>query len=217
MVLLGVPERVRPYEEAERNAEGRWPLDYARQVAEDLRARLSPACERVEIAGSIRRKKPWVKDIELLCIPKVERTVNLLGETANELNHLERLLDWLLICDYRMGSKLISGGLLRKRPNKAGSFTYGPRNKLLVHDPTGIAVDVFTTDERNWGMALLVRTGGAEFNKRVMSRFRKLGMRGHAYGGVTDQEGNEIDCPDEETVFRLLGWAWIPPERRALT
>ena len=49
----------------------------------------------------------------------------------------------------------------------------------------------------------------------MMARFRELGMRGHAYGGVTDQDGNEIECPDEETVFRLLGWSWMPPERRS--
>ena len=61
----------------------------------------------------------------------------------------------------------------------------------------------------------MVRTGPKDFNVRMMARFRELGMRGPAYGGVTDQEGNEIECPDEETVFRLLGWSWMPPERRS--
>ena len=48
----------------------------------------------------------------------------------------------------------------------------------------------------------------------LMARFLELGMKGHAYGGVTDSQGNEVDCPDEATVFRLLGWPWIPPEER---
>ena len=50
--------------------------------------------------------------------------------------------------------------------------------------------------------------------ERMMARFLELGMKGHAYGGVTDSQGNEVDCPDEATVFRLLGWPWIPPEQR---
>ena len=81
--------------------------------------------------------------------------------------------------------------------------------------PSGIPVDVFSSSTNNWGMSLVVRTGSKDFNVRMMARFRELGMRGHAYGGVTDQEGNEIECPDEETVFRLLGWSWMPPERRS--
>jgi DNA polymerase (family 10) len=215
VTLLGVPERIRSYENGERDEDGRWPLSFARLVAEDLKARLQPACERVEIAGSIRRQRPWVKDVELLCIPKVERAVDLLGETQVEVNHLDRVLEWLLTCDYQEGSTLVSGGLLHKRPDVNGRYAYGPKNKLLVHAPTGLNVDIFTADRRNWGMAPVVRTGSADFNRRVMGRFRRLGMKGHAYAGVTDQHGNDIDCPDEETVFRLLGWPWVPPERRS--
>ena len=36
----------------------RVPLAFARAVAEEARARLAPACERLEIAGSIRRGGP---------------------------------------------------------------------------------------------------------------------------------------------------------------
>ena len=32
---------------------------------------------------------------------------------------------------------------------------------------------------------------------------------------MNDRRGNEIECPDEEMVFRLLGWSWMPPERRS--
>lgn len=40
-------------------------------VAEALRDYLAPACVRIEIAGSIRREKPEVKDIELVCEPSM--------------------------------------------------------------------------------------------------------------------------------------------------
>ncbi|MDD5702117.1 MAG: hypothetical protein PHU23_08725 [Dehalococcoidales bacterium] len=38
-------------------------------IAEDIVEQLRPFCDRIEIAGSIRRKKSWVKDIDLVCIP----------------------------------------------------------------------------------------------------------------------------------------------------
>lgn len=45
-----------------RDADGRCPLDYAREVAEEVKAGLAPACYRIEIVGSIRRQRPRVKD-----------------------------------------------------------------------------------------------------------------------------------------------------------
>ena len=44
-------------------------LDKAKLIAEEAKAKLLPYCERIEIAGSIRRKKPFVHDIDMVCIP----------------------------------------------------------------------------------------------------------------------------------------------------
>jgi len=134
-----------------------------------------------------------VNDIELLCIPKVIRGVDQL--------------------DRELGALFIQG-ILTYRPDKRGRICYGPKNKLLLQCESGIAVDIFSTLETNWGMALFVRTGPKEWNIRAMQRFQELGMRGHAYGGVTDEEGNEVDCPDEQSVFRLLAWSFTTPEER---
>lgn len=45
-------------------------LKEAQKIAEKHLNRLKPYCSRIEIAGSIRREKPEVKDIEIVCIPK---------------------------------------------------------------------------------------------------------------------------------------------------
>jgi hypothetical protein len=45
-------------------------LEDAKLIAERVKATLSPHCERVEIAGSIRRGKATVHDIDLVMIPK---------------------------------------------------------------------------------------------------------------------------------------------------
>ena len=176
----------------------------AQNVAEELCDLLHPRCDRVQVAGSIRRKRSYVKDIELLCVSKVWSSQDLFGGLATNGYELDLKLDELVV----------DGSVLKKRPNKAGRYTYGEQNKLLTHVPSGIPVDIFSVPPANWGMALVVRTGPKDFNIRMMARFKELGMRGHAYGGVTDQEGTELRCPDEETVFRLLGWTWIPPEER---
>lgn len=176
----------------------RIPLGQAQVIAWTVERELRPYCERIEIAGSIRRRKETVKDVEIVAIPKGGRT-NLLGDPMGD-----SLTDYL--------ASQLGKGHWQLRPNVKGITTFGPANKLLTRD--GFPIDVFSTTERNWGMAMFVRTGPAEWNIRAMQRFRKLGMEGHAYGSVT-KDGQAIDCPDEATVFRLLGWLYTAPENRA--
>jgi len=44
-------------------------LERAQKIAEAVVKRLTPYCKKIEVAGSIRRRKPWVKDIDLVLIP----------------------------------------------------------------------------------------------------------------------------------------------------
>lgn len=183
-------------------AKRRYPAEAAWAVARELVDYLAPACERIEVAGSLRRGRADVGDVELLCIPAIIKGgVNLLGPTYADA--LEEKL-----------AAALASGRLAWRLNSRGRKVYGRLNKLLVHVVSDIPVDVFSTTPQNWGMAFLVRTGPKEFNIRVMKRFHDLGMRGHAYGGVADSDGPELNCPTEEEVFRLLDWQYVPPEMR---
>ncbi len=44
-------------------------LAQAQKIAAEVVKRLSPYCKKIEVAGSIRRRKPWVKDIDLVLVP----------------------------------------------------------------------------------------------------------------------------------------------------
>lgn len=44
-------------------------LKQAQQIAEGVKNKLSPFCLRLEVAGSIRRERPFVNDIDLVVIP----------------------------------------------------------------------------------------------------------------------------------------------------
>lgn len=52
-------------------------LDQARPIAERLLYLLTPYCDRIEIAGSIRRRKPAVHDIDVVMIPKPEAALTI--------------------------------------------------------------------------------------------------------------------------------------------
>ena len=44
-------------------------LERAQKIADEVVKLLSPYCKRIEVAGSVRRRKPWVNDIDLVLIP----------------------------------------------------------------------------------------------------------------------------------------------------
>jgi len=44
-------------------------LARAQKIAEAVVKRLSPYCKKIEVAGSIRRRKPLVRDVDIVLIP----------------------------------------------------------------------------------------------------------------------------------------------------
>lgn len=168
-------------------------LTRAREIAEDLKQRLEPACERIEIAGSIRRRKPFPNDIELLCIPKY-------GGLMGGVNMLDQQLNDLML-----------GGVLDYRLNKLGSRVYGPKNKLMVHVLSGIGVDIFSTTEECWAVSLVVRTGGEKTNRYIAIVAKAKGWRWHAYGSGFSTPQGDVVCKSERDVFEFVGLPYLEP------
>ena len=169
-------------------------LQKAKAIAEVLKQRLEPACERLEIAGSIRRRKPCPGDIELLTIPRYAGMVDQLDLAIKGLMNE-------LVLGYRL--------------NKNGHRAYGQKNKLLVHLPSGIGVDIFSTDPKCWWVSLVVRTGGEKTNKRIAMAAINKGWHLKAYGsGFSTPQGNII-CNSEREVFELVELPYQEPWERA--
>ncbi len=172
-------------------------LQKAKAIAEELKSLLEPGCQRIEIAGSIRRQKPEVGDIELLVIPKYDGML----ERVDCLN--EAIVD------------LMRQEVLGSRRNKLGSLVYGPKNKLMLHLPSGIGVDIFSTTDECWAVSLVVRTGGAETNKRIATAALRKNWHWHAYGRGFSTPNGEVICHSEREVFEAVGMPYLQPwERR---
>lgn len=181
----------------------RWPLAEAEAVACHLRDMLAPSCKKIVIAGSIRRRKPYVGDIELLFVPRL---------TALKADFF--VTTQIDIAD-RTINDLLAKGILAKRLSVTGHEAWGPKNKLAVHVPSGIPVDLFSTTEDNWYVALVIRTGSKATNLRLTMGANKQGRILHAYGsGVEESDGNIIPATSEEHVFQLCGIPFMPPEKR---
>lgn len=168
-------------------------LAEAQAIATRVRDLLAPHCERIEIAGSIRRKCPQVGDIEIVAIPKPYETGLFENGVAEVINRWEK----------------IKGELEYKgRPGvKACRYT----QRLL---PEGIKVDIFFANTWNWGYILAIRTGSAKYSKMLATTWKRRGYNGNdghlTYGGVVQMVCEEID------LFNILNIPYCAPEARSL-
>ncbi|WP_286755479.1 hypothetical protein [Roseivirga sp. UBA838] len=169
-------------------AQDRIPLSYARGLAEKIKQELASHCERIEIAGSIRRQKPMVKDIEIVAIPKPFDTGIFSTGIATVVNQ------W----------RCIKGELT---PNS--KYT----QRML---PEAVRLDLFLCTPQNWGWIFALRTGSDDFNQFIL--LRKIREAGYtAEDGYICMNGSPIWVKEETDFFERIKMDFVPPEQRNYT
>ncbi len=122
-------------------------LKEAEKLANEIKTAAQSYCDKIEIAGSIRRKRPVVHDLDFVVVTKSD-------------------LDW----------QRISGVLkrLKAKPNCAGNQTtkaYVPCEKGFFQ------VDFYRAKPSTFGIHLLIRTGSAQHNCWLAAYAISKGMR----------------------------------------
>ena len=161
-------------------------LNKALEIANRVKDALTPYCDRIEIAGSIRRRKPEVHDIEIVCIPKMQ----IIGGKPSVLSGFASIV---------MQWKKVKGE---------------PGGKYTCRElPEGINLDLFMTTADSWGYIYAIRTGSAEFSHRVLAcGWVKKGY--HGKEGILYDQNYPLRVPEEEDQFKLIGMDYVEPDKR---
>jgi len=167
-------------------------LEAALPIAERCLAELMPHCERGEIDGSVRRRKPEPHDIEIVCIPKTIAYPDGLFDTQHTTDpgFIEAVDRW---------------PAMKGRPT--GKYT---QRRL----PEGINLDIFMVTPRSWALQFAIRTGSANYSHHVLAKaWVRAGY--HSEGGILRRYGgNEVEIREERELYTLLGIPWREPELR---
>jgi hypothetical protein len=157
------------------------PASFAKDVARDFVDALRDVCERIVVAGSLRRRKPYVKDVEILFVPKfgsvapgavqIRTDFFIAPAKPPPVNLAERVI-----------AQLLEARLIAPRPNVNGVHSWGPENKLAIHVPSGMRVDLFTATPENFWNYLVCRTGGERNNIEIASAANRKGWKWNPYG-----------------------------------
>jgi DNA polymerase (family 10) len=158
----------------------------AEAIAEEVLAALqeSGLFRSVYKAGSLRRGKRILKDIDILTIPKPK------AAPAKVRAALTGLAD---------------GG-----PEAQGLIAEGD-TKVSIRR-RGLQIDFRLVPPESEAAALQHFTGSKEHNTQLRGRAKGLGLKMNEYGVFRDEKALEL--ADEEAVYRSIGLPFIPPELR---
>jgi DNA polymerase/3'-5' exonuclease PolX len=200
----------------------RLPRSEAVALAWELVSLLSPYCERIEVAGSIRRGRPTVGDIELVCLPRFGDASRDLFQEVVEPG--VNLLD--LECD-----RLFVEGTLGKRYDKNGRPRWGSGLKWATYRDVPLDLFPVVGPTAQFGVDLLIRTGSADFAHRFVTPCERHAMTRagrdlgqgwlppgyHVDRGALWYDGEPVATPEERQVFEAIGREFVPPEEREVS
>jgi DNA polymerase (family X) len=174
--------------ESYRQITGRFHLDTADEIAQKMIALLEklPGVDKVTPAGSLRRGRETVGDLDMLVTGKC---------CSNQMQRdhvIEQIVNFPGILE-----------VLAKGENKV-SF------KLR----SGMQVDVRLLPPDSFGAALQYFTGSKNHNVTLRQRALKQGYTLSEYGLVRMEDEKRVAGKTEEEIYKKLGLEWIPPELR---
>lgn len=159
-------------------------LDYASNLAARLTSVIRPYCDAVAVAGSIRRKKPKVKDIDMVIIP-------------NSLTGLVTMLVRLSAIEFLTKRRIDSKTkIIKVRFHTILVDIY------LADKETFPMIFLVRTGSAGHNQML------AGLAKKKGLKFKANGE------GILDGDGRRISGDTEESIFEVLGLEYVPPEER---
>ena len=158
--------------------------DYAIKIATRVKELLEPHCERLEIAGSVRRRSPECNDIEIVAIPKPYEIGLFASGIATVIDAWE-IVKGELPCKYTQ--------------------------RIL---PDGTKLDLFFAQPDNWGFIYAIRTGSADFSKKLATAWVSKGYKAHGGFLHTTRSNRCIPVKEEIELFNICGIDYIEPEKR---
>lgn len=193
-------------------------LEQARRIGMEVVEALAPACDRIVIAGSVRRAKPDPKDIEIVYLPRMTRTrVDLF--TYNHIPVTQsRIEDLVSRRFWQFDDRVKRNGPYYKRMVREIVPPVTSMENWWGDDEQRIVIELFRADPDNWGYILALRTGPGEFNKIWAAKPWHGGCLPvdlKLSGGYLWRNGKPVATPTEEEFFAQIGLPCWPPEERS--
>ncbi|MDP9268885.1 MAG: PHP domain-containing protein [Acidobacteriota bacterium] len=192
-----------------RRISGRFLLDDADRTAEKLIAHIAaaPGVEKVTTAGSLRRGRETVGDLDLLVTGKI------FAEAPAPKNNAPQNKKTPAKTNGNLAKRQAVIEHILRAPGLLEVLAQGD-NKVSFKLRSGMQVDVRLLPPDSFGAALQYFTGSKNHNVTLRQRALKQGLTLNEYGLFTVKGEKRVGGTTEEEVYAKLGLDLIPPELR---
>lgn len=125
-------------------------LQEAQHIAQELIRNLQPFCELITTAGSIRREVAEVKDIEIVCLPKIIVLNDLFGWDEGEIRNF----------DFIRYANSFTGDVIKG--NAEGRY-------MQIKLPQQINLDLFMPSKDDYYRQFAIRTGSKKYSQHTIA------------------------------------------------
>lgn len=183
-------------------------LRTAERVALQWVNRIKDQCNRIEIAGSIRRRQAIIGDIDIVCIPKRVPLTDLLGRDLGERNLAHEELQHIV---RRYENTREGQNLTWER----GGDAPGKLCTIVVEDAAiRYAVDFYFSTPEKWGATFLTRTGPQSHNIWLAQRAKELGGDWSSAAGLLLPDKGARIGDEEALIYQAIGMPYVEPKER---
>jgi DNA polymerase (family 10) len=187
--------------------------EVAHKFVESLK--VLPQVKRIDVAGSLRRCKETIGDIDILVAVTMDEgrgTKDERQRTAMSIGHVRP--SSIVSRPSSSDAKTIMDAFVRLPQVKSINAHGETKSSVLTQE--NIQVDLRVVSPEVYGAALLHLTGSQAFNVKLRQLAIKNGMKVSEYGVFKMQGEKEhlIACDTEEKCFKALGLPFFPPELR---
>ena len=174
-------------------------LSQAVKIANHIVDLLAPSCDIINIAGSCRRQKPEVKDLEIVALAKSEIIVDLFGEEIGRTRNKQFIENTKIIGEHLKGSTIDGKYCQIKVSSKLKQYL--------------INLDLFMPDHFDYYRQYVIRTGSADYSAKVIAvGWRKIGWCGSDVGLRKMSDCTETKNSENKSVWKCVNPnAELPP------
>ena len=189
-----------------------FPRKIGLEIYNKFRSRILDTVSKCNYAGSLRRGKPVIHDIEIVVeyIPAVAYKFDWNDMKLHEIDKETNLLH------ERMNSLLKEGIINTNRPRKDGKKNpFGKRYYRINYVDNGkeYPIDLFVAmPPADYNVIYLIRTGSAEFSHWFVQQGLRRGIK--VKDGHLEKDGLPIPTVSEKDIFNIMGVEYREPEDR---
>ncbi|MBC8387487.1 MAG: PHP domain-containing protein [Actinobacteria bacterium] len=187
------------------------PRGYVENLLENIKSKLimMPEIREIKFVGSIRRKKSFIRDIDILILPCFNVSAFDLGKSSNFIKSLN-------VLDFMQG--------IKSRDIRSNNMS------AKFETIFGVDIELIITSYRDWGIDLLYTTGSSNHIKRLESAAKGKSLFRNGRMRIDNLYKDDLSMPEyssngpsnssrdfdiyEDSIYKLLDLQYIPPELR---